>query len=363
MQRSEYKDTFAISQSAIKAFKTKPLQKFKQIYIDKEEDDDEDDSKYAFGSLCDTLSFQPELVDERFYIPDEEVKVPGEKVKFIVDKVYKDALSLVENRTLLNEQGNLPERLYVPDITHLSEFQDIILKYALENKFGGTTWGKSRILTAVVDDGSSYFRLLGTAGNRHIITLKDNADALEVVDMLRRDKDSMPFFVQQEGERLLFQQEIFSEFKTKTSVVPIKGALDILRINHNEKWVQEADLKCTHNVDEFGYIAKKFDYLTQRSFYNYLLREFLKTYDNGSCKNYKILPPVNVAIARDSKIPYIFEFDFDEVDICQRGSDELGIVGWETVLDNITWHLQTGIWSKPREHNENGKIKLKIYNK
>src|SRR5688572_19824032 len=96
MQRPEYKEVFAISQSAIKAFKSKTLQKFKKIYIDKEEDDP-DKGDYDFGSLVDTLALEEKLFNERFYIPPHEVSIPGEKVKYIVDKVYKEASDITRN--------------------------------------------------------------------------------------------------------------------------------------------------------------------------------------------------------------------------------------------------------------------------
>lgn len=365
MQRPEYKDVFAISQSAIKAFKTKPLQKFKEVYIDKVEDDDDDQSKFAFGSLVDTLAFQPELMDQRFYIPDEKVNIPGDKVKFIVDKVYKEAKEITANKEKLNKEGNLPEPLYIPDLRDLHNFTDLILKYAAENKYGGTTWSKSRIVDNVIDDGYSYFRMLGDCNGRAVITALDNADAIEIVDSLRKNPLSAPYFVQQEGETLLFQHEIFAEYQYKegnySHVLPLKGALDIIRINHNEKWVIVPDLKTTHNSDGFKTVAKSFDYITQVSFYIYLIQEFLKVYDGGKCAEYDIKAPINIVIDREYKVPYIYEYDWSDIDIAQNGHTELGIKGWAEVLNEICWHVITGIWNKPKELEQTGRIKLKIF--
>lgn len=361
MQRIEYKETFAISQSSIKAYKSKPIQKFKSVYIDKE-DDEEDQTKFVFGSLVDTLALQPDQLNERFYIPDEDVSIPGEKVKNIIDKVYKEALSIVENKIKLNEQGNLPEPIYIPSISDLSEWNELSLKYAKEIKYGGTTWSSSRILDNIYADGANYFRLLGLSGGRAVITLQDNADAIAMVEALRTNKESQPYFVEQEDETLLFQQEIYVDYQvTEETILPLKAALDIVRINHKEQTVVVPDLKTTHNAAGFKHIAKSFDYVTQVSFYTFLIKEFLKTFRGGKYKDYKILPPINIAIDREYKVPLVYVYDEEDIKIAELGSKEHEFRGWREILNDISWHLENSVWDKPREAHEKGCIKLKIF--
>lgn len=363
MQKSDYRDVFAISQSAIKAFRSKGLHKFKKVYIDKEEDDDDDQDKYAFGSLVDTLAFEPMLMDARFHIPAHEVNIPGEKVKLIADKVFREAKEIVDNKIKLNELGNLPEPLYIPNLTNIYDWGDNILRVAREIKYGGTTWSGSRILDNVYGDAEGYFRMLGDANGRSIITANDNADAIEMVAALRNGKDTAPYFVQQENETLLFQTEIFVEHHRNGLIVPLKGALDIIRINHTDKTVQVPDLKTTYSSEQFKSIARNFGYVTQASFYNHLVREWLKTYEGGAYKDYEILVPLNIVMDREHKIPYIYEYDWEDIEIAREGSDTLNVIGWQNTLDEISWHIETGVWDRPKELYETGKIKLKIYNR
>jgi len=361
MQRSEYKETFAISQSSIKAFRTKPLQKFKQIYIDKEEQD-EDESKFAFGSLVDTLAFEPTLLDERFFICDEDVNIPGEKVKIIVDKVYKEAVVIVENKTKLNEQGNLPEPVYIPHINELDNFNDLIVKYAKEIGYGGSTWTSNRIIDTVQDAAYGYFRMLGNCNGRSIITPMDNADAIGTVANLRKDKNTNKYFEDQKDETLLFQQEIFIEYKDDNgNIIPLKGALDIIRLNHKDKTCEVVDLKTTHNSLGFKHVARTFDYITQVSFYSFLLKEFLKDYQGGKYQKYEMLPSLNIVIDKEYKIPYIYEYSFEDLEIAKNGKKDDDFRGWKEILNLIGWHINTNVWDVPKELYENGKIKLKIF--
>jgi hypothetical protein len=361
MQNPEYRKVFAISQSAIKAFKTKPIQKFKRIYIDGEKDEDVDEDKYDFGSLSDTITFTPDLLNDRFYIPNEEVEIPGEKVKLIIDKVFTESTSIREEAIKLNKYGNLPEPIRVQEEGNLGEWEKLILKYAREIKYGGTTWSAERIIDNVLSDGSKYFRLLGESRGRRIITPQENMDALQITEILRTSRDTHAFFVQQEGETLLFQQEIFIDFVDKELMLPLKGAIDILRINHKDQSVTVADLKTTHNVQEFRKVATSFDYIVQVSFYCYIVEEFLKTFRGGIYKNYKMNLPINIAIDRECKIPYIYEYTERDLNIARFGSEEHNFVGWLPTLFEIAWHMKSGVWTITKEMYEKGKIILKIF--
>lgn len=364
MQKLDYRNVFAISQSAIKAFRSKSIQKFKQIFIDKEDDEDDDQDKYAHGSLVDTIAFEPTLLDARFFIPDAEVEIPSEKIKLVVDRVYKEALEIVENKIKLNEQGNLPEPLFIPDITNIYDWADLIIKHAREVKYGGTTWSASRILDNVYESGGWYFRMLGTANGRSVISAGDNADAIAMVEALRADKYTRPYFIQQENETLLFQTEIFVDYQVKEGlIIPLKGAIDIIRLNHNTKTVRVPDLKTSYNSENFAYQARQYGYCTQGSFYNFLVREWLKTYEDGKYADYEFEVPCNIVIDRTYKIPYIYEYTWEDIEIAQEGSEANNIIGWKKTLEEISWHIETGIWDRPKELYETGKITLKIYNK
>lgn len=362
MQRPEYQKVFAISQSAIKAFKTKSLQEFRELYINEKEDNDDLDDKFAFGSLVDTLAFTPTLLDERFYIPAHEVPIPGEKVKNIVDKVFKEAKQVIETKILLNEKGNLPEPIYVPNLQDIYEWQELVFKYAKEIEYGGKTWSRNRIMDTVGEDGQAYFRMLSESNGRYVISNLDNTDAIEIVDNLRRNDHTAKYFVDLEGETLLFQQEIFVDYVYQDNlIIPLKAALDIIRLDHKNETIEVPDLKTTHTSEMFAKIAREFGYITQVSFYMFILREWLKTYEEGKYANYKMLIPINIVIDRKFKVPYIYEYDWDDLDIAENGSEEKGIEGWRATLERIAWHVANSVWDRPKELYETGRIKLKIF--
>jgi hypothetical protein len=360
MQKSEYRQVSAISQSAIKAFRKMSLSKFKEIYIDKVSDDEETTDSLTFGSLVDTLAFEPALLNERFYIPGYEPNIPGDKVKLIVERVYRKAKEVIDNKILLNEQGNVPEPLYIPNIHDLSEFNDLTIKFAREIKYGGDKWSTSRILDNVYEDGSGYFQHLAEASGRSIISTIESADANQMVENLRNHPRSMSYFVQQEGEILLHQQEIYEDYNYENVIIALKAAVDIIRIVPAEKAVYLPDLKTAYDVNEFPKNAEKYEYGGQMSFYRFMVQRFLQTFKGGVFKDFTIHTPFDIVIDRDNKVPYIYGFDEGDLYIYEYGSKKFK--GWRQILDEIGWHIKNEVWNEPKELYETGKIKLKFFN-
>lgn len=361
MQKSGYRQVFAISQSAIKKFRVMPLFKFKEVYIDKTSEDEDTSDSLTFGSLVDTKAFEPKLEDERFYLAGVNVNVPGDKMKQIVEKVYKQAKEIYDHKVILNEKGQLPDRIYIPDINDIGEFNDLVISAAKSIKYGGENWGNKTILEKVYSEGRDYFRTLSQAKGRSIITTTESADADQMVKNLKVHPRTIPYFVQQSGESLIFQQEIYEDYTFEDIVVPLKCAIDILRIVPEEQLVYIVDLKTIYDVKEFREHAKKYGYLEQLSFYRYMVRRFLQTFRGGIYKDFTIVTPFDIAIDSVSKTPYIFKFQETDLEIMEYGSEKLGIKGWRATLDEICWHIKNKVWSESKEMYETGEINLKFF--
>jgi hypothetical protein len=360
MQKSEYRLARAISQSAIKAFRKTSLQKFKDTYVDMTNVEEETTDSLTFGSLVDTLAFEPQLFDERFYIPDRTIDIPGDKVRLIVEKVYKQAKEQIDHKVLLNEQGNLPEPIYIPNIRDINEFVNLTLAAAKEIKFGGTSWSRNTILDKIYEDGAEYFRHMADANGRSVITTIESAEAHQMVENLKNNSRTKMYFVQQEGEILLHQQEIYDDFEYDGKNIPLKCAVDIIRIVISERMVYLPDLKTIYDTREFKEHAKKYGYLEQMSFYRNMVRKFLQRYKGGAFKDFEIATPFDIAIDSNAKKPFIFKFDEDDLYVIEYGNKH--IQGWRQTLEDIGWHIKNNVWDESRELYETGEIKLKFFN-
>lgn len=363
MEQNLYADKkFALSQSALKDWKAMPPSVWyeqwilgKRKYKSKRTMD--------FGQLLDTLCFNPELFDKRFLVA--ECKRPSEKVEKILHDIFDHFNELNSNIKELNKKDGT--KIASKTITLVGN-DDIIKKFCVSNDYYSNK--PEMGVNKIKNEGKEYFDFLKKVGKRVAITEKQKTLAEELKEKLFTDPETKYFFIGRKNTTLIFQNQIHAEYPIEgiegVEVIPVKGMLDITMFNHTKKTVREIDLKYTADVFNFNSYngpVKMFGYTEQHSFYNYLLQEWIKTYEDGKYKDYTIQPPLNVTIDDVIKVPYIYKYSMDDLIIKQKGVEDTPIRGWADTLKDISWHLSKNDWSKPREHLQNGCIQINSFKK
>jgi len=336
--------------------------KWKRTWVEKSEKKKSEDY-FDFGSLVDCLLFTPDLFDDNFIIT--KIKIPA--VAGIVDRIYE---MHSEQQAPLKQIG-FPVR---PKI--LNDFHEEILQIAKlpEFNYGKGEYKPERVIKEIVAKGSEYFDKKCEVGGKIIITTEDNIIAMDRVDVLRKDPRSRPYFVEQEGETLLFQQEIFVPLR-EYSFLPFfaendmaehilykKGALDIIRIDHIAMTIENPDFKTSYDASKNNFIRhiKKLKYGIQASYYRRLLEHWAAENYPG----YRLLPPFNIAIDRIVKAPMFYRYDTSELSILEKGHPDFHgreVSGWQQSLDEITWHIENNVWDNCREMTEQGFIDVHLF--
>lgn len=378
MQDKKYRDSFGISQSMIKDFRFKSPKKWHSIHVQKMEDLDKSDESFTFGSLVDTLMFTPEILNERFYIGD--LKLPSKAVAWIIEEVFADIQK--KNREIAEQNlGPVPELVETVPF-NLESVPEIVLSMARqypasEDQRGwNNDWKEQTIINSLIKKGDEYFNSLVEADGRKVISQKMNFEAIEIKKILLADPDVRQYFVEEEGVELNFQMEVFVNYLAKTGKeIPLKGAFDILRIDHNLKTIQLIDFKTSYSAFDFISSIKKYGYALQLSYYDFLLRLWLDQECEGALCDYTILNPINIVIDNYDKIPYIYEYSWSDLEMEKMGNESfLNDLfhtsshnakikkGWLEILETIAWHYHNDYWQKTKELYENGKIKVNLLN-
>lgn len=359
-QPKSYTKKFAISQSSIKDFKeSSPLRWYGNWILNKRPN--KRSAAIDFGNLLDTLAFNPELFEKRFVVAD--VTLPSEKVAKIVSEIFDHITGLNDNAKALMEEDptlKIPTKDYI-----LEENKEAVQRLCKENEY----WDKDleRAYKEIVKNGTIYFDFLRGVGSKTVVSPEQVTLAKELKDKLYNDKISRGFFVPKKGCEVIFQQQIHATFEVSgfdnIQVLPVKGMLDIIHINNKRKEIREVDLKFTNDAFKFHEAVRRFDYPMQHSFYEFLIREWIKTFKDGKYKDYSIMSPLNVVIDDTEKIPYLYAYNGSDLHIKRYGIDGTKITGWETILEDIAWHMDTNQWERPRGHYLNGYLTLDIFNK
>lgn len=357
---SSYLKKFAISQSSIKDWKDLSPLEWYETWVTRTRTRPRKPST-SFGSYLDCLCFTPKAEEKRFVIAT--VPQPSEKVTKILQDLYDHVEELNKRAQEFNAS---PEcKTPIPIKEHTLDDQELVNKFTEENEHY-----KGKLKQAyndVVKKGTEYFEFLKSTAGRTVISKGDRDEALEMKDILFNHKTSKGFFVPKAGCDVVFQQYIFAEFDVdfeNVQIIPVKGAVDILHFNHKRKEVREVDLKCTDNAYLFDGPqgpVRRFDYIAQHSFYDYLIKEWLKTYKDGEFKDYSVMNPLNVVIDRKQRLPYLYEYTQHDLYVKRYGIENTKIRGWEDTINEIAFHLDCGDWTYPMEHIKNGKIVISAF--
>lgn len=359
MQDKEYKSKFAISQSAIKDWAVMSPSKWYKTWITKELARPDAGTSASFGTLLDCLCLTPKLFEKNFIIAD--IVLPSESIQNVVNTTYNRVKELNANAEKLNKEGaNIPMKELILD------HEDIIKAAAVEHDYFAKQTG--RAYNEVMAKGKDFFEFLKKVDGKKVVSQVDKKTADELKDILFDHKRTKGFFVPKKGCRVVFQQRIYADLELggfeNLDHMPMKGAIDIIHFNDKHKEVREVDLKWTNDAFLFKDAIKRYDYPAQHSVYDFLLREWLKTYDDGKYEDYTVCPPLNVVIDSDQKIPYLYTYNMNDLHIKRYGHEAMTWVqGWEQVVNEIAWHMDTQQWEVPREHYLNGVMNVKIFHR
>lgn len=377
MQRQEYNSRFAVSQSAIKEFRFKSPKRWREIWIEKQLDLDKNEDAFTFGSLVDTILFTPQLIDERFYISDS-TEVPTGAIEKIVKYVYEN--SEIAPTKVTVDDDMLPES-FEKEEYYLEEHRSAILEACNKQEWNGH-WKDDTRINKIIEKGGEYFGMLAKAAGRKVISSEMNFEAISVVSTLRKDENVSKYFVDTDTSFNIFQLELFSKYISSDHCeIPLKCAIDILHVDRENGLITVCDFKTSHSAHNFIQSIKQFGYCDQVSFYTYLVQKelekdaFREQLGLDPSKVWAVTAPINVVIDEAEKSPYIYEYNWKDIHLSQKGNSEYLYElyqthehasrikkGWEEILEEICWHIQNDKWSYPVEFYKKGRISVNLTN-
>lgn len=377
MQRQEYNSRFAVSQSAIKEFRFKSPKRWKDIWVDRQLDLDREKEAFTFGSLVDTILFTPQLIDKRFYIANDN-SVPPEAVEKIVRNVYEN--SALSPRLIEVEDDFLPIITKV-EVYDLNDYKREILDACNKYEWSGH-WKDDTRVNKIIEKGQHYFELLAKAEGRKVISSEMNFEAISVVSKLQKDEYVGKYFTNSNDFTNVFQLELFNKYVSNDHYeVPLKCAIDILHIDRKMGTLRVCDFKTSHSAHNFIQSIKQFGYCDQLSFYTYMLKleltkqPFREMLGLTPEREWTILEPLNIVISESEQVPYVYEYEWKDIDLARTGNSEYLFElyrtndhasrikkGWKELLEEICWHMQNDQWDYPVEFYKTGKIKVSLLN-
>jgi hypothetical protein len=258
-----YKKPFLLSYSGLNKLLFSPKLFYRHYVLNQKEESL--DTHLVEGKLLHTLVLEPDNFDKIFIISPG--KIPKDNAKIIVDAMY--------NKTLNPEHSS----------KSLENFEYEILELMVNlNYYQNLKTDEQRIAKVLTEDNINYFNFLTQLSSKILIEQKSYEKCMELRDELISDEIicyalycNNPAGVDIYSEKYLESTFLNYSFK-------LKGYLDRLVIDHNQKCIKIVDLKTTSKaIDRFKESIDYYRYDLQAAIYYTLCEaEFTEKYPDYS---------------------------------------------------------------------------------
>lgn len=337
MTEKAYRKVDALSQSMIKEFYD-DRKKFYKKYILGEAVEQEITQGIKMGNLVDCLYLTPELFEDKFFM-SICADVPTEKMLAFCKALAKHSMEGIDDEGIQRQSfGQICELAYTDS---------------------GFKWTLARIMEQFSGkEPENYFQeLMQTYGSgKIVITGEDVENANRIITALRTGQFTSFLNIDSTPEREIFRQVPIDGFVIEGR--PFKGLLDMLEVNHAERYLQPYDLKVVWSVEGFyrEYYLKMKAYL-QAATYDLACAHLRETQYGGYEGGYEIRPmKFIVCDSINYYSPLIYNLELaDIVDgfkgFTHRGQYYKGLI---QLVKELNWHMDNNTWGMSMENYLNG---------
>jgi hypothetical protein len=256
LEKDFYSKKFEFSYSSLNKLMWNPAV-FHQLYVLglKEE---KTDAHLVNGKLVHGLLLEPEKFNEQFMVSPDNL--PTGNTRTVIDRVYSHHVELAKNG---DERTSLVE--FTAAI--LDVLKDMNLHQSLKTDV-------QRIDKIFTPEGVNYWNFLRTKGNKTLIDQETYDFCNNAVEIIKTNKDICKLIACNLNE--FENKEVFNEIKLNCNVnnraFGLKGIIDNLVIDHDEKIVYINDVKTTSkDLKDFPETIEFYGYWMQAAIYSSLV--------------------------------------------------------------------------------------------
>jgi hypothetical protein len=335
----EYRKLPVDSSSSLKEFSLDRKKYYKKYVLNEKVEDEDSDSKASItGRIVETLLFEKEKFDDKFYLSSVTSAPTGNMLLF-VDSLYK------HTEAAATEDGTLTRA-----------FEDIA-KDAYKDS--GYKWSFEKVLEKF--SGSSaeiYYQELRNVKSKGltVVTADDVNNGERVVEELRINEATAPIvnLVSSDRYTVLIQHQIDGY---KIDGLEMKSMIDLIIIDHKEKTIYIYDLKCSWSVE--GFLREY--YLYRRAYIQayvyYKAGEYLK--GQLGLNDYKVeYPKFIVCDSINYVSPLIYTLNSDDIQDAYMGFFFEGkrYPGVKSIVMDMVWARENNQWRISRKNYLSGGI-------
>jgi hypothetical protein len=335
-----YREYPCLSQTLLKRFDTHPSKALEEF--------DLSGPSINKGSVVDIMLLDgPETFEDGYYI-EEDVRPNSDSIAAIAEGVFQRILEAEENGNDLFYNGKVEA--------------EVIAEEAKQVGYG-QSWKDSTVLRKFGEDnGWEYVASLYKNRGKIGITQGQYDECVAAKQTLLTHPFTKHYFINPDPNieihnqlplkgALAVDSESEDSTVTKHGLVHIKGLLDIVITDHNNKTVTPVDLKTTSSFLNgwVNYSFEKYGYDIQAAYYSMLMSQNMDSF----AKDYRLMPFEFVVYSFASETPFVVPLTY------KRISQDMTRV--YNLVNDFKWHIDKDLWEYPREvYENNGRITIGV---
>lgn len=327
-----------VNYSMIKVF-YEDRQRFVKEFILGEQIDRKESLSLVMGSLIDCLVTDRDRFDDKFCIV--ACTEPKGQMKDLADNLFRRTVMCLEDGKVTLELSALLEQA----------IQDTKYDYTgTEVAFKGKTFDKIVEMFSG-SDAELYYNEKRKNFGKTAVTVHNVEKAELIVNELRSNPFTTKYTVI-EGEDIEVHDQLPILFKYKE--LECKALVDRLIVDHKNQTVQPIDLKSSYDPDGFGYSYLKHGYWIQAAHYDMAVSHWMED------MHYQLLP-MKFLVCDSTGVMASCVYELTEIDKqyaydgfkLKSGRSYPGLI---TLLNDISWGIETGRWNVSRQVYENSGV-------
>lgn len=266
---AQYEQSETINQSRLKLL-LKGVESFNSAQTPEEVEDalykEKEAGHFIIGHTAERLAlYGSEVFDKEYYMSD--VEKPSDKVMSIIKQCYDIQMA---------QWGEVPK---LSTIT--TDLLDCIIGHSYYPK-----WGDKAKIDNVIKAGENYYNDLISSQGKQILSLEQYDISRTISDSWTTHERTRHFFTEYDGIDFHYQFPVFFQLFG----VDCKGLIDILEVNHIEKFIRVVDAKTMGNFTiNFPSALRERRYDFQVCFYYHGAMQLIET--RSELKGYTLRPP------------------------------------------------------------------------
>lgn len=335
-----------LSYSNLKTYATNRTKFYKECVLG-EIREQEQTVATLIGDITHTLLSGQEF-DDKFVIAT--ATEPTGQMLDLVNALYKITLKSINSEGVQTEQF---ETLFIDAVNEVKYDRDL-----KEVKFKGKSVEKIVEMFSGTDSEIFYKEKLSCIG-KTLVSINNIQSAERLAEQLKTHPYSCDIANIQTGGDI----EVFTELIILYEIdgVGYRSMVDKLVVDHSKKTITPYDWKCTWSNEEgFEYNYLKNLYSIQAGLYDMAIWHWKR--EHGL--EYKVNPMTYIAADTTSNnAPVVYKLTAQDIEMAKHGYKVRGkyYPGVLELLDNIKWHVETGIWNTSKKiYESKGVVGLEI---